>query len=348
MSNNLPFVSIIMPIRNEEEFISKSLISILNQNYPSNLMEIIVVDGRSTDKTKEIVLKFIEETKTHKILLLDNPFKIVPFALNIGIKCAKGDIIIRVDGHCEIQPDYIKRCVECLKKTGADCVGGVIEAIGMTYLAKAIGLAQSSVFGVGDSIFRIGTKKGKYVATLAFGAYLRDIFERIGYFDEELVCNQDDEFNYRLIQAGGKIYLEPSIKTIYYCRTNLKDLAKQYFRYGFWKVRVFQKRGKIISYRHIVPSIFVLGLLVSVILSIVMRTTLYFFIVFIPYLITNLFFSILANYKDISTLFLLPFCYFTIHFSYGLGFLFGLWKFRRYGFGFFKLNKRKRYNERGI
>ena len=333
MSNNLPFVSIIMPIRNEEEFISKSLSSVLNQNYPSKLIEIIVVDGRSTDKTREIVLKFIEENKEHKILLLDNPYKIVPYALNIGLKQAKGDIIIRVDGHCEIQSDYIYKIIETFKRTNADCVGGLQKSFAKGLIGKSIALATSSLFGVGSAKFRYSEKAG-WSDTVYLGAYKKEVFSKIGYFDEELVCNQDDEFNYRLIQASGKIYLEPSIKTIYYCRTNLKDLARQYFRYGFWKVRVFQKRGKIISYRHIIPSIFVLVLLISLILSIVMRTNFYFFIVFIPYLIINLFFSILGSRKDISTLFLLPFCFFIIHFSYGLGFLLGLWKFRRYGFRF--------------
>lgn len=358
-TKQLPFVTIIMPIRNEAGYIERSLKAVLSQDYPPERMEVLVIDGMSTDGTREIVRRVIESVRkmreqgneepkgsgyteqpliTHpssfvtprypSVTLLDNPSHIIPTALNIGLRRARGDVIIRVDGHCEIAPDYVRRCVEVLQKTGADCVGGLITTIGENWMARAIALAQSSPFGVGGVAFRTGRKQGSYVDTVAFGAYRRDVFERIGGFDEELVRNQDDEFNFRLIQAGGKIWLDPSIRSVYYSRASLRSLWKQYFQYGFYKVRVIQKRRAIPSWRHLVPAAFVIGLAGSVLLAIVTVQPLWALCIAGPYAFANLLASLWTARRDWRTLPLLPLAFATLHLSYGIGFLFGLWYWR--------------------
>lgn len=346
-----PLVSVIMPIRNEARFIERSLGSVLSQDYPSERMEVIIVDGMSDDGTQEIVQQMINRMTTDygrrttddrlrttdcgrqitgipTIILLDNPSRIVPTALNIGLKHARGDVIIRVDGHCEIAPDYVRRCVEVLQETGADCVGGAITTIGETLMARAIALALSSHFGVGGVAFRIGQKQGSYVDTVAFGAYRREVFDRIGNFDEELVRNQDDEFNFRLIQAGGKIWLDPSIRSVYYSRASLKSLWRQYFQYGFYKVRVIQKRKAIPSWRHLVPATFVLGLAGSILLAMITAQPFWALCVAGPYALAKILASLWTARKDWKTLPLLPLAFATLHLSYGIGFLWGLWHWR--------------------
>ena len=275
-------VSIIIPIRNEAQYIRRCLNSVLSQDYPSDRMEILVVDGMSDDGTREIVQQIIEDRSPDakdepgsgsienearpRVVLLDNPKRIVPSALNIGLSQAQGEVIMRIDGHCEIAPDYISRCLELLERTGADNVGGPLKTISDTLVGRAISLATSSAFGVGGVRFRCSTNPG-WVDTVFPGAFPRQVFERIGNFDEELVRNQDDEFNFRLRQSGGKIWLDPSIKISYYARSNFRGLWRQYLQYGFYKVRVIQKRGAVPSWRHLIPAAFVSGLTLTVLLG---------------------------------------------------------------------------------
>lgn len=340
-----------MPIRNEAAHIERSLKAVLAQDYPPERMEVLVIDGMSTDGTREIVQRMIEQTTTDYgqrttncgrqttgdglrmtgipvLIFLDNPSRIVPTALNIGLKHARGDVIVRVDGHCEIAKDYVRRCVEVLWETGADCVGGPTVAMGETRIARTIALAQSSFFGVGGVSFRTGRKHGGYVDTVAFGAYRREVFDRIGVFDEELVRNQDDEFNFRLIQAGGKIWLDPSIRSVYYSRASLRSLWKQYFQYGFYKVRVIQKRKAVPSWRHLVPATFVCALFGSGLWALLSSQWFWALSVIGPYGVANLIASFGAARRDWTTLPLLPLAFFTLHLSYGIGFLWGLWCWR--------------------
>jgi succinoglycan biosynthesis protein ExoA len=331
-----PFVTIIMPIRNEAAFIKRSLASVLAQDYPPNRMEVLIVDGKSTDGTRGIVTNLKirnpkrrpEPVEGSEIHILDNPARIVPTALNIGLQHARGDVIIRVDGHCEIAPDYARRCIEVLRETKAHCVGGPIVTVGETWVTRAIALAQSSFFGVGGVAFRTGRTNPGYADTLAFGAYRREVFERIGGFDEELVRNQDDEFNFRLIQAGGKIWLDPSIRSVYYSRAGLLGLWRQYFQYGLYKVRVIQKRGAVPSWRHLVPATFVVALLGSLLLTLITGQPLWGLGVAGPYVLANLFASLWAARQDWQTLPILPLAFAIIHLAYGLGFLWGLWHWR--------------------
>ena len=317
-----------MPIRNEADYFERSLNGVLAQDYPSELMEVVVVDGMSDDGTRKIITDFQIRNPKSEIHILDNPGKIVPSGLNIGLRQAKGQIIIRVDGHCVIAADYMQHCVTVLEEIEADCVGGPMVTVGETWAARSIALAQSSSFGVGGVAFRTGPTKPGYVDTVAFGAYRREVFDRIGTFDEELVRNQDDEFNFRLIQAGGKIWLDPSIRSIYYSRANLRSLWKQYFEYGLYKLRVIQKRKAIPSWRHLVPATFVLALLVTFVLASLNGQALWALVIAGPYVAANLIASLRTARSDWNTLPLLPLAFLTLHLSYGIGFLWGLWKWR--------------------
>lgn len=326
-SSDVPYVTVIMPIRNEAHYIERSLGAVVSQDYPPDRMEVLVVDGMSDDGTRDIVRQMKDDGSS--IVLLDNPRRIVPTALNIGLRRAQGDVIVRVDGHCEIAPDYLRRCICHLERTGAACVGGPIKTVGETFVARAIALAMSSTFGVGNSAFRTLKNQARYVDTVAFGAYRREIFDRIGTFDEELVRNQDDEFNFRLTQVGGKIWLDPSLQSVYYSRANLRGLFRQYFQYGVYKIRVIQKRNGVPSWRHLVPGAFVLGVLGSFLLAIFARRPLCALGVTGPYALANGVASLWMARKDWRTLPLLPLAFLTLHLAYGIGFLWGLWRWRK-------------------
>ncbi|MBK9713260.1 MAG: glycosyltransferase family 2 protein [Kouleothrix sp.] len=330
--NGLPLVTVIMPIRNEARYIERSLGSVLSQDYPAGRIEVLVVDGMSDDDTRRMVQRIVEERRRRggaeaaRVAVIDNPARTAPAALNIGLQQARGDVIIRVDGHCEIPPEYVRLCIDALDRTGADCAGGALVTLGETQLARAIAAAQSSRFGVGGVAFRTGRAQGEYVDTVAFGAYHREVFERIGGFDEELVRNQDDELNFRLTQSGGKIWLDPAISSVYYSRASLGKLWRQYFEYGFYKVRVIQKRGAVASWRHLAPGAFVLSLLASLLLALLTRQPRWALIVIGPYAIANGAASLATSRNDLRALPLMPLVFGTLHVAYGAGFLWGIYK----------------------
>jgi glycosyltransferase involved in cell wall biosynthesis len=322
--NKSPFVSIIIPIRNEATYIERSLNAVLSQDYPLEMMEIIVVDGMSTDNTKEIISKIKDRVSKIKIFILDNPLLITSKALNIGLVQCKGDVVIRIDGHCEIAPDYVKKCLEVLEKTGADCVGGLQYAIGENFVSNVIAYAMRAPFGVGNSRFHYAKKPG-WVDTVYLGAYPKDVFKRIGAFDEELVRSQDSEFNLRLIQAEGKIWLDPSIRSRYYNRQTLRSLWSQYFNYGIYKMRVIQKR-KSFRCRQVVPPLFVLAFTISLIASIFMKKASLVLTVIIPYAVANILVSLWYTKKKPYLMPILSIVFFIMHYAWGLGFIYGLWK----------------------
>jgi succinoglycan biosynthesis protein ExoA len=324
-----PFVSVIMPVYNEADFIKKSLNSVLSQKYPSDSMEIIIADGQSTDGTVEII-ESLKDSSNFPIHIVINLRKIAPIGLNCAIAKAKGEIIIRVDGHCEIEPDYVINCVKYLQENKADGVGGPIETIGKTLTSKAIAAAMSSNFGVGGSAFRCINNREMYVDTVAFPAYKREVFEKIGLFNEELVRNQDDEFNYRLRKSGGQILLAPDINSRYYSRSNFKSLARQYFQYGFWKVKVFQLHPKQMSLRQFVPLLFISTVFILLLTSLF---SIWGQIILAGVLSLYLFAALYAGFKivrnlKLSALPLVIFSFAILHFSYGFGFLAGLIHFR--------------------
>ena len=316
-------ISFILPIRNEKSFINKTLQSIFSQTIDEDF-EIIVADGNSSDGTREILNNL--QINNPNIILIDNPEKIVSTGFNRALNESKGDIIIRVDGHCEIAPDYIQKCLGCLEKINADCVGGATEHVASGLIGKSIKLAQSSFFGVGGVSFRKKVEKGEYVDTLAFGAYKREVFDQLGGYDEELVRNQDDEFSFRMIQNDMKIWLDPSIKSTYTQRNSFMGLFKQYFQYGFYKVRVMQKRRGIASWRHAVPGLFVLGLLTSLSIFIIYGNNIPILSLCLPYLSFSLFATIFELIKtpfNLLSVLMLPVTFFILHVSYGLGFVMG-------------------------
>jgi glycosyltransferase involved in cell wall biosynthesis len=326
----LPTVSVIMPVRNEGKFISRSLSAVLNQDYPADRVEVIVADGMSNDGTREVIESL---TAKHPCLrLVDNPGGIVPTGLNAAIARANGEIIVRVDGHCEIARDYVRRAVDHLLKDGIDGVGGPLDTLGETPVAKVIALAMSSSFGVGGSAFRTTHNTTMLTDTVAFPAYTRAILDRAGPFDEELVRNQDDEYNYRLRKLGAKLLLAADVHATYYSRSSLRSLWRQYFQYGYWKVRVLQKHPLQMRLRQFAPAVFVTSLIISLLLMpFYLIGKLGFLFVAGAYLMANLVASTLGFGKtakgELKTLPLLGVCFGILHIAYGLGFLTGLIKF---------------------
>jgi glycosyltransferase involved in cell wall biosynthesis len=328
MSDNVqfPFVSVVIPMRNEEIYIEDCLKSLVNQDYPKDAYEIIVADGMSQDRSKEIVESV--SIRNSNIFVLKNSDIYTSFGLNLGIRRSRGSIIIILGAHSNARPDFIRKNVEVMMTVNSDCVGGRIQSIGKTYSARVISSVMTSAFGVGDALFRYSEVEG-YVDTVAFGAYKRAVFEKIGLFDEELLRDQDDEFNYRLRKDGGKIFMSPQISSSYYSRNTIIKLWKQYFLYGLWKVRVLQKHVRMMRLRQFIPSLFVLGLFGTLILSFLFPTFFYlFWLIVLSYLTFNLFFSIrIARRESWTLLLLLPVAFSVIHLSYGAGFVLGFLKF---------------------
>ncbi|MEJ2606517.1 MAG: glycosyltransferase family 2 protein [Anaerolineales bacterium] len=233
------FVSIIVPCFNEERTIGFLLESIFHQSYPLDNIEVIIADGISTDGTRQIVEAFKAEHPKLSIRLIDNPKRIIPAALNRAIEHAKGDVLIRLDAHSVPADDYVERCVSTIMRTGAANVGGVweIKPSGDHWMARAIAIAAGHPLGAGDARYRTGGEAGA-TDTVPFGCFPRDWIERVGFFEEELETNEDYEFNVRLKQAGGVVFFDPAIRSIYYARPDLISLGKQYARYGYWKARM--------------------------------------------------------------------------------------------------------------
>jgi len=323
---SLPPVTIIMPIRNEVAFIERSLGAVLAQDYPSELLEMLVVDGMSDDGTRDIVAHMIESHPRTRCL--DNPKRIVPTAMNIGLEQSHGDLIVRVDGHTIIAPDYVRRCVDVLHESGADCVGGPMRAVGDNAFGEAVALATSHPFGVGSSRFHYATEPME-VDSVYMGAWPREVFERVGRFDEELVRNQDDEFSYRIRAAGGRIWLDPRIRSTYYARSTFRSLWRQYYQYGTWKVRVFQKVPGSAQIRHWAPPLFALyvvgGLLAAFLL---LGLRLAYLAGLLVYLLASLVVSMrIAARSRWRQVVRLPIAFAILHLSYGLGFWAGMARF---------------------
>ena len=321
-------ISIIIPVRNEEQYIEKCLTSVINNDYPKENMEVFVVDGMSEDKTRDKIYPFLKKYKF--IHLIENPDKTVPYALNTGIQKAKGDLIIRLDAHAEYPKDYFSSLVSWQKRTNADNVGGVLitKPGNHTPDALAIALATSSFFGVGNAYYRFPKhfSTPKEVDTVPFGCYKKDVFNKIGLFDVELTRNQDDEFNARLRKYGGKIILIPEIKVTYFARDNFRKMFRMFFQYGYYKPVVNKKIGKPTSVRQFAPVIFTLFLF-SFPLLIFLKN--YFFVytgILGVYFLLNIFFSLKIAYKEKErkVFFFLVIAFFLIHVSYGFGYLSGL------------------------
>jgi len=252
-SKNIPFVSVIMPVCNEGSYIHISLGSVIGQDYPTELMEIIIVDGMSTDDTRQKVKQIAARMPDLSIRILENPKHIVPSAMNIGIRASQGEVIARVDGHCKIPEDYLSTCVAELITSDVQNVGGMQYPIGDNYTSRAVAIATSSPYFIGNSYFRYAQQK-RLVDTVFLGVYSRKVFYEIGLFDEELVRHQDYDLNLRLRNQGGKILYLPGLKVEYHPRDTIGSFFKQYFQYGLWKVRVMQKSKHAFRLRHFAPT----------------------------------------------------------------------------------------------
>lgn len=325
-----PLVTIIIPCFNEEGFISGILEDILQQDYTNELLEVLVIDGMSNDGTQEIVKDYHERYPFMRLVL--NAKQFVPYALNLGIQQARGEVIAIMGSHARYPQRYISTLVHAMYELDADNVGGVCVATstGATARSKAIASALSSPFGVGNAMFRIGAGKRMKTDTVTFGCYRRTIFDKIGLFDEELLRNQDDEFNGRLLKNGGVIWLIPEIKIVYFPRATIKGTRKMFYQYGLFKPLVTAKLGKPATFRQLVPPLFLLFLVFFLPAS------------FLHPLLRNVFLAgislyLLGNFSETLRICLrqhsflqalyLPWLFFLIHVSYGYGYLAGIVKF---------------------
>jgi glycosyltransferase involved in cell wall biosynthesis len=317
-----PAVSIIIPCRNEANYIAKNIDAILNQDYEGEL-EVLIVDGMSDDGTREIVNQYDDQ----RVRLIDNEAKFTPHALNLGVDAAKGEVFIILGGHAFINIDFVRKNVAVLlSDSSIGCAGGQIMNIYENDSGELISKAMSSSFGVGNATFRVGGQAG-FVDTVAFGAYWKKVHYEIGGFDEDLVRNQDDEYNYKVVKAGYKIYFDPEIISNYYVRGSVSKLYRQYYQYGYWKVYVNKKHKTITTIRQMVPLFFVLGLIGGAIISLFLPL---FWWVLLIGVTAYILLAIVSGIKASKSLVegakiagIFP----VLHFSYGFGYLIGIIQF---------------------
>ncbi len=323
-------ISVIVPCRNEEKFIRETIRRISEQEGAGNEFsyEVFIVDGMSNDRTCAIVEEEIVQ-RPH-IRLLRNREKVTPSAFNLGIRNASGRYICILGAHAEIANDYLLSCLRTMRRVDADNVGGPWKAVGRGYVGKAIALAFQSPFAVGG----VRCHKLDYegcVDTVWGGFYKREVFDRIGLFDEEFIRNQDDELNLRLVEGGGKIWQSPQIRYSYYCRESLKKLWLQYFQWGYWKVKGIMKHRKTASLRHLVPGAFVLSILALSLCSMVSGTARTMLAGILGlYALTTIGAAVMTCSRQKGNrryLPIMPLIFAIYHVSYGWGFLRGIWDF---------------------
>jgi glycosyltransferase involved in cell wall biosynthesis len=265
----MPSVSIIIPCFNEQTTIRKLLEAIYAQTFPRASLEVVIADGMSTDGTRAEVAAFADSHPDLHLAVVDNLKRQIPVGLNCALKEARGEIIVRLDAHSMPYPNYIELCVADLEAGLGENVGGVweIQPGAQTWIAQSIAVAAAHPLGVGDAHYRHATKPG-LVDTVPFGAFKRELLALVGFFDETLLTNEDYEFNTRIHKSGGKVWLDPSIRSVYFARATLPGLAKQYFRYGFWKWRMVRHYPNTLRWRQGLPPLFVLSLIALGILGI--------------------------------------------------------------------------------
>ncbi|MBE6701161.1 MAG: glycosyltransferase family 2 protein [Ruminococcaceae bacterium] len=317
-------VSVVMPVYNEEKYIEKCIDSLLLQDYPTEKMEWIFVDGCSNDKTVEILEKY-QKKYPELIKIFKNPQKIVPFAMNIGIEASCGKYIVRLDAHADYATDYISKCIYYLENTDAENVGGVAQTKANGFMGNAIAKMLSSKFGVGNSQFRTNGESG-YVDTVPFGAFKREVFSKYGGYDERLVRNQDNEMNFRIRKNGGKIYLSNEIHLSYYCRDSIKGISSMARKNGMWNIITMKLCPGAMGIRHFIPFAFVLSVIGLAVLGFLYSA---FWLLLsaelLLYLVLDIIFSATkaSNIKEFFTLLLL---FPIFHVAYGIGSLSGIIK----------------------
>jgi len=325
-----PTVSVIIPCRNEATYIQGVLDRVLEQDYPTDKLDVMVADGQSTDGTRQILDDYARENPS--IRIVENPHRVVPHALNRCIKNSQSEIIIRLDAHAEYPRDYISKLVGALLDFNADNVGGSIRTMpaNKSLQARAVAVTFAHLFGVGNANYKHQPKEVKSVDTVPFGCFPRKLFEKIGFFDEELVRNQDDEFNARIIQSGGKILILPDVQITYYARPTLIKMGRMFYQFGLFKPLVNRKLKHPASIRQFIPMLFVLGVFSGVAWAFTSPLIFEFWVIAIAlYGAINILLSLLAAIKNGSIL-LTPFLvvgFVITHFSYGIGYLKGIWDY---------------------
>jgi len=324
----LPKVSIIVPCYNEQSTIHLLLEALCEQTYPRTEMEVIIADGLSTDGTRDVISAFQKAVPDLSVRIVDNPRRYIPSALNRAIEAARGEVIVRVDGHSKPYPDYVMNCIAAHLAGRGDNVGGIweIRPGADTWIAKSIAVAAAHPLGVGDALYR-HAKYAAEVDTVPFGSFRRALIERVGPFDESLLTNEDYEFNARIRKNGGKIWLDPSIRSVYFARATLLELIRQYWRYGFWKWRMLRRYPNTLRWRQALPPLFVLSLIGLVLLSLFFP---YVRILLAVELLVYLSIMILAGFhaaRRHGKAFLLPglpLGIFAMHVAWGSGFLWSI------------------------
>jgi len=258
----MPKVSVIIPCYNEQSTIRLLLNALRGQTFPRVDMEVVIADGMSSDGTRDMVLAFQKDFPDTDIRVVDNTLRHIPSGVNRAIEASRGEIIIRLDAHSEPYPDYVERCVMAHEENLGDNVGGIweIHPGADTWMAESIAVAASHPLGVGDAMYRHATHAA-LVDTVPFGSFKRTLVDHVGYFDETLLTNEDYEYNARIRKAGGRIWLDPSIRSIYFARKDLLELTRQYWRYGYWKWRMLRRYPDTLRWRQALPPLFVLSLI---------------------------------------------------------------------------------------
>lgn len=323
-----PQVSVIIPCYNEEATIGLLLEALIRQTFPAEKMEILIADGMSTDRTRDKIIAFQDEHPELRVKIVDNLKRNIPAGVNAALRQARGEYIIRMDAHSKPYPDYVELCVSALESHKGENVGGVweIQPGGNSWFARSIACAAAHPLGVGDARYRLGGK-AQAVDTVPFGAFRRELIERVGFFDETLLTNEDYEFNVRVRKSGGVVWFDPAIRSVYFARPDWISLVKQYFRYGFWKGRMLQRYPETVRWRQFLPPVFVLSLLVLGLLSIVMPLARWLFIteaaIYLGVLFLN---GVLLGLRHKQPLLIIgfPIAVATMHLSWGSALLWSL------------------------
>ena len=322
-------LSVICPIYNEEKYISQFLDSISQQDYPKDDLEILLVDGMSKDRTRDIISEYAN--KYPCLRLVDNPQQTVPYAMNNGIKSAKGDVIIRLDAHAEYPSNYFIVLVQKLNELeGAENVGGVCITLPCNETVAAVAIAEclSNKFGMGNSYFRVGAKEVMSVDTVPFGCFRKSLFDKVGLYDTDMIRNQDDELNGRIIKNGGKIYLLPDVEIKYFARDKISKVRKMFYQYGLYKPLGNKKLGSPATIRQFFPLLFVIGLVVGLILCLLFPVLLPFYgAVIVLHLLIGVIEGIKSARKTYKygCIFFMPYIFLNMHISYGIGYLRGMY-----------------------
>ncbi len=326
----MPSVSIIIPCYNEQATIHKLLEAIYTQTFPRADLEVVIADGMSTDGTRAQITSFSDSHPDLHIAVAENRARSIPASLNCALREAQGEIIVRLDAHSMPYPDYIERSVADLQAGFGENVGGIweIQPGARTWVAQSIAVAASHPLGVGDALYR-HTDRAALVDTVPFGAFKRELLALIGFFDESLLSNEDYEFNARIRNSGGKIWLDPSIRSVYFARPTLAKLARQYTRYGFWKWRMLRRYPETLRWRQALPPLFVLSLIVGAVLAIFLPIFRYLLgaeIVIYMIALAAAGIQSAVRQKRIHLLIGLPLAIATMHFTWGAGFLWSMIK----------------------